>query len=350
MKLLPDKTEIETENESLAANRERMLLPLSVVGVCCFLPFFFFDFFRGNYLLSLAILVLTLVFVVNGYSIYRGKKILIPFEILLIPAAASIIISIIRQGVFGTYWCYPLLLFFYFVLSRRTANLCAVLLLVVVTIIVFQYIGLDVTIRLAVSLALLIVMANIIVGAIDDLHRRLLEQAIKDPLTGAFNRRYMITRLTDATLQKQRAKLPASVLALDIDFFKRINDEIGHAAGDEVLISIVEIIVGRVRQSDKLFRVGGEEFLLFLSETNEAEAAIVAEHLRALIAEAALLEDRAVTVSVGVSELHAGESLEEWIKSADDALYRAKQDGRNRVVLRRPFQKSGDENAISEIE
>ena len=190
-------------------------------------------------------------------------------------------------------------------------------------------------------------MANIIVSAIDDLHRRLLEQAIKDPLTGAFNRRYMQTRLTDAVAQKMRNDVLTSVLAFDIDFFKRINDDFGHAAGDDVLIGIVKIIVGRVRQSDKLFRVGGEEFLLFLPETDQTNAATVAEHLRVLIAESDLLENRQVTVSVGVSELHAGESLEAWIKSADDALYRAKETGRNRVVLRNSAENVAGENAVT---
>ena len=346
------KNEIETFNETddLTANRVRMLFPLCVVGVCCFLPFFLFDFFRGNYLLSTAIFTLTLVFVFNGYAIYRQKKIPIPFEILIVPASASIALSIINQGVFGTYWSYPLLLFFYFVLSRRTANLCGVLLLVVVTVIVYQFIGVDVMIRFSASLALLIVMANIIVGALDNLHRRLLEQAIKDPLTGAFNRRYLTMRLTDAAAQKQRKQTVASVLALDIDFFKKVNDELGHAAGDRVLVGVVSIIIGRVRQSDKLFRVGGEEFLLFLPETNETDSLIVAEHLRMLIAEAPLLKDRALTVSIGAGELHSDESYEDWIKSADDALYRAKQAGRNRVVRRGEILSDVEKSIVAPVE
>ncbi len=348
MKLFQNPFENQEDADAIAAHREQMLLPLCIVGVCCFVPFFIFDFFRGNYVLSAAILGLTLVFVVNGLAIRRRRKVPIPFVILIVPAAISIALSIIYQGAFGTYWSYPLLVFFYFVLSRRAANLCAALLLVAVTLIVYKYIGSDVTIRFAASLALLIVMTNIIVGAIDNLHRQLLEQAIKDPLTGAFNRRYMVTRLTEAAAQKQRNHTIASVLALDIDFFKRINDELGHAAGDAVLIGIVEIIVGRVRLSDKLFRVGGEEFLLFLPETNETNAVIVAEHLRVLISEADLLADRKITVSVGISELRASEPLEAWIKSADDALYKAKETGRNRVVCRPPAEPTGEEIIVSE--
>jgi len=335
MNPISSTSEIQNETDALSAHRERMLLPLSIVGVCCFFPFFIYHLATKNYLMSAAILALTLLFFFNGYAIYRQRKIPIRYEILLIPAAVTIVLSIINQGVFGTYWCYPLLLFFYFVLSRRMANLCGVLLLIFITIIVLQYIGRDVTIRFAVSLGVLMVMANIIVGTIDDLHRQLLGQTIRDPLTGAFNRRYMESRLSDAVAQKQRQATLASVLLFDIDFFKSINDNLGHAVGDEVLKGLVKLINGRIRQSDKLFRIGGEEFLLFLPETSEDNAATLAEHLRVLVAETSLLKDRQVTVSIGVSELQADESLEDWVKCADNALYKAKENGRNRVVRRK---------------
>ena len=331
------KSEIQIESDALSVHRARMLLPLSIVGFCCFLPFFIFNLAQGHYFLSVAVLAQTLVFFFNGYAIYHQKKIPIPFEILLVPAAIIIVILIINQGAYGAFWCYPLLMFFYFVLSRRTANVFGIVLLVVITGIILQSFGKELTLRFAASFGLLLVMANIIVGRIDSLHQDLLEQTTRDPLTGAFNRRYMETRLADAIVQKQRKQTLATVLALDIDFFKSVNDELGHAAGDEVLKGIVNIIIGRARQLDKLFRVGGEEFLLFLPETSEANAALVAEHLRRLINEAVLLDDRRVTVSIGVSELQAGESLEVWLKYADNALYKAKQSGRNRVVLRNPL-------------
>jgi diguanylate cyclase (GGDEF)-like protein len=82
--------------------------------------------------------------------------------------------------------------------------------------------------------------------------------------------------------------------------------------------------------------MGGEEFLLLLPETDEKEAMTVAEELRQLVADAALLQNRKVTISIGVSQLRENETLDDWIKSADDALYRAKTEGRNRVISRNP--------------
>lgn len=318
--------------DELLNNRKLMLLPLCIVGVCCFAPFFVYDLIRGNFLLSFVLFVITVVFSVNGYAIYHYRRIWIPFEILLIPAAIAIVISVRYQGIFGTYWCYPCLLFFYFVLKRRKANFCAILLLVAVTYVVAITSGWDLTVRFSVSLSLLIVMANIIVWAIDDLHRRLLDQTIKDPLTGAFNRRHMNSLLSEAVSKKRRHDTPASILLVDIDFFKRINDELGHGIGDKVLIEVVALIVRRVRHTDKLFRIGGEEFLLYLPDTGEKEAAIVANHLCSLIAETDLLKDRQVTVSIGVSELEPEVTLDDWIKYTDELLYKAKRDGRNRYV------------------
>lgn len=324
--------------DSLSNNREQMLLPLCVLAVCCFVPFFINDLIRGNYAISAAILGFIIVFAVNGYSIYIRRKSPIPYEILLIPTTAAIAFSIIYQGYFGTYWCYPLLLFFYFILPRRTANIFGILLLLLISFIVFKTIGRDVTIRFFASLTLLMVMANIIVGALDSLHSRLLEQTIKDPLTGAFNRRHMKSYLSDAVAQKKRSGISASILLFDIDYFKRINDELGHAMGDKVLIDIVGLVVRRIRHTDKLFRIGGEEFLIFLPDTNEENAVTVAEHLLTLISDAPLIKERQITVSVGVSELEAEESLDDWIKHADLALYQAKQDGRNRYLCRSSLQ------------
>ncbi len=99
-----------------------------------------------------------------------------------------------------------------------------------------------------------------------------------------------------------------------------------------MLKGIVSLVGKRSRKLDLLFRIGGEEFMLLLPDTQEAAAAVVAEQLRASIAESPLLDGRQVTVSAGVSELQPGESLDSWMKHADDALYAAKKAGRNRVV------------------
>lgn len=165
--------------------------------------------------------------------------------------------------------------------------------------------------------------------------RTLKEQAMTDPLTGAFNRRHLDCRLQAAIARRNRTGEPASLLLFDVDHFKGINDTMGHAAGDQVLKRLVALVTGRARKLDVLFRVGGEEFLLLLPGSAHDGALTVAESLRHAIAVADLLHGRRLSVSIGVSELQRGQSAGAWMEDADAALYRAKQGGRNRVDLSR---------------
>jgi diguanylate cyclase (GGDEF)-like protein len=169
------------------------------------------------------------------------------------------------------------------------------------------------------------------------LHRRvraLEEQAITDPLTGAFNRRQMQTTLAAAVERRRRSGERAALLMFDIDRFKDINDTLGHSEGDRVLKSLVALVGQRVRKVDALFRSGGEEFVLLLTGTRFADALSVAEDLRRLVQDARLVAGAHMSISVGVVELALEQNASDWIEEADAALYRAKRAGRNRVAGR----------------
>jgi two-component system cell cycle response regulator len=165
-----------------------------------------------------------------------------------------------------------------------------------------------------------------------------IEMAITDPLTGLFNRRYLESHL--ATLMEQagaRGK-PLAVMMLDIDYFKSINDTYGHDAGDDVLRDFAMRIKRSIRGIDLAARCGGEEFVIVMPETDLTVAAMVAERLRRRIAaEPFIISQGArsipVTLSIGIGGLRGREDTAAiLIKRADQALYRAKRDGRNRVV------------------
>jgi diguanylate cyclase (GGDEF)-like protein len=162
--------------------------------------------------------------------------------------------------------------------------------------------------------------------------RRLAEEAITDPLTGAFNRRQMYAALDAAVERKHRLLEPASILLIDVDRFKAVNDRFGHAAGDHALTTIVRVIEGRFRKLDVLFRAGGEEFVLLLAGTPHAAACAVAEELRALVLEARPLPDWPLSNSLGVAVAAPHQSVQAWLADADAALYLAKRRGRNRVA------------------
>ncbi len=158
--------------------------------------------------------------------------------------------------------------------------------------------------------------------------------AQKDGLTGLFNRRASEERMDQEAVRHRRTGKPFSLLVLDIDHFKRINDTFGHAIGDEALRRVATGLQAHCRSSDFVARIGGEEFMLLLPETDLAGALETGEKLRCAISELPIPGVGMLTVSVGAaqSQPEINQAIRSVLKAADDALYRAKHTGRNRVV------------------
>lgn len=157
--------------------------------------------------------------------------------------------------------------------------------------------------------------------------------AVIDHLTGVANRRGLHNKLTEELARAQRYGGRFSVLLLDLDHFKRINDQHGHQIGDQVLIEFVKVLEEECREADMMGRWGGEEFLAILPQTGAQKSAEVASRIRKAVAKHEFHDAFDVTVSIGVAECHAGEPIERLIARADEALYKAKERGRNRVKI-----------------
>lgn len=158
--------------------------------------------------------------------------------------------------------------------------------------------------------------------------------ATTDPLTGVQNRRSIIDRLNHELKRASRHQVPFSVLMLDLDHFKTINDHLGHDFGDEVLSEACKVWANELRDIDFLGRLGGEEFIIILPRTNCDDAAVIAERVRISTVEKATLsapENLTVTVSIGVTNSTAGDTVQSILKRVDSAMYKAKENGRNQV-------------------
>ncbi len=172
---------------------------------------------------------------------------------------------------------------------------------------------------------------------LEHLNRRLQLLNILDPLTRIFNRRYLETQLSHYFYRLCRYSTPFAVLMLDIDHFKKINDAHGHAVGDEVLKRFARVLRRVLRKGDLVARIGGEEFTILASYGSDEEVRQLAERVRAKVEEMVVHTAEGkkirVTASIGVFIAHDGSTLceEHCMERADDALYQAKQDGRNRV-------------------
>lgn len=161
---------------------------------------------------------------------------------------------------------------------------------------------------------------------------RATHNAAHDELTGLYNRRSVHDQLAQLASRSRRSGAPLSVLLIDLDLFKRVNDSLGHDVGDTVLRTVAANMHATVRRGDVVARVGGEEFLVVLPDTGLDQAHVVAEKLRATLREVTLPGVSAVTASMGVTTLFDGDTVPVMLRRADQAMYRAKAGGRDRVI------------------
>jgi diguanylate cyclase (GGDEF)-like protein len=158
-------------------------------------------------------------------------------------------------------------------------------------------------------------------------------QAVTDPLTGLLNRKTLEDKFEEIISQNHRTGTPMTLLTLDLDNFKEVNDKWGHHTGDKVLRGVADFLIKRIyRRTDRIFRIGGEEFLVFLYNTNTADGMEVAEELCSGLESTPLLPDQPVTVSIGVATLRPDDEWQDWMRRCDENLYKAKEGGRNMVV------------------
>ena len=162
------------------------------------------------------------------------------------------------------------------------------------------------------------------------IHRDAIHNATRDSLTGIGNRTALELAAAHEIAVARRHGAPASLLIIDIDHFKAINDTLGHLAGDHAIRETAQLLRQISRDTDELFRFGGEEFVLLLSNTSASCAGVIAERIRQQVEER-WKQSLQLTVSIGVAELASEENLLAWLERADTALYEGKRNGRNCV-------------------
>lgn len=175
---------------------------------------------------------------------------------------------------------------------------------------------------------------------LEKLNEELERLATTDVLTSAYNRRFFMSRLEEEMRRISRFNRSSSLLMIDVDHFKKVNDTYGHDVGDLVLIRLVEVMQQQFRMLDTVSRLGGEEFAVLLPETNLAEALCSAERLLEVVRKTAVKfgdKELHVTISIGCAEISSDQlSMKAALKQADSALYEAKSGGRDRVVAAQP--------------
>lgn len=311
---------------------------MGLFGVLGVSPYAVYRALNGNYLISIADTVIVVSTIVAVIHAWRTGDTVKPGVFLAGVFSLCATLITLNLGVNGLFWIYPLILFNFFMVSPLRALLATVL--VVATLALYALLLPGTVFESPyqmLSFLVTAVMASVLtfIFAYRTQHQReqLQAWATRDPLTGARNRRVMNEELMIAVANRRRHGTSAAVLLMDLDHFKQINDRFGHQAGDQVLVSFVERLNLHIRQEDRLFRFGGEEFLLLLNNTDEQGLLSAAENLQTEIAGHLHSPGGPVTVSMGGAVLRTDEQWENWLQRADQQLYRAKSAGRNCIRI-----------------
>ncbi len=326
---------------SNARNRFREDLALAIIclggflAASCITPFAFYRAFTGEYLMAVTDLAISgSLASVSAYAWYTGRTQWPGIVLMLISAMGCVAVAGM-VGINGAMWSYAAIVMNFFLLPRRAAMLASIGLIVAVAIAAPTDIAearLDLF-TYAVTGFLVSIYSSVFASRTSSQRRRLEELASRDALTGVGNRRLMETDLAAAASTWRPATPPGAVVILDLDHFKLINDRYGHEAGDHVLIQFADIVRQSLRCNDRLYRYGGEEFVLLLPALDSIGLVTVLTKLRQRIKQQLIGPGGPVTASMGVAQLRPGDDWASWLSRADGALYAAKREGRDRIVI-----------------
>lgn len=244
------------------------------------------------------------------------------------------VVAIRLLGPAGQYWLYPTIVACFFLVHRHHALGVTLGALFAALLLGGLHGELTEIASFAITGIVCAFLAYIFAYRTEIQRHQLETLATKDALTGTYNRHTLIEELERARRIHTRSQVSFGLLVIDLDHFKQINDSYGHLAGDKVLVSLARLINSQIRQNDRLFRYGGEEFVILAPDISELALLSMANKLRAFVETQLRNPDgNAITTSIGGSVLRPDESVEQWFQRADKALYVSKNTGRNRVTI-----------------
>ena len=329
MKYFKDSADIGTSDFLI-----KTTLGVNVVSVLAVAPFALNNIIQGRYVLGAFTSMVSILCALNILYSYKGKYNLALNLFGLVPSiTGAIAFALFELGVIGSYWPLLGLLCFCFVLPEKPAWIANAGFLAVILPVAWHVLEPAVAVRFSVVLVGASAYALVTIRIMTSQHEKLTLQAITDNLTGLKNRALLKFSLEQATSQYERTGAPMTMIMLDLDDFKSVNDTYGHDVGDDVLKTLGKVINDSLRKSDIAFRVGGEEFLVLLLNTDKTSGLYVASKLLAKIEMMPNKCAQPVTASMGVASLGGSKpQWQEWAKECDDNLYRAKSSGRNQVL------------------
>ncbi|MDR7122857.1 GGDEF domain-containing protein [Rheinheimera soli] len=316
-----------------------MITLVGVIASCTLLPYALYRLATGSYLVGIVDLLMIAVSTVSVWMAWRTGDTEKPGFLMAAVFCFGAVLVCMKLGQDVLFWIYPLMVFIFFLVAPIKALL--LLLLMVSAIVSLHFADHSRIFNNGFQLLAFItttfitsIFAYIFAYRTHLQRKELRHLATTDPLTGAATRHSLTDELTAAIDLYQQKNSVSGLMLLDLDHFKRVNDNFGHQSGDQILSQLVPLLKQMIRQQDSVFRYGGEEFVLLIKEIQLADLHRLAEKIRhAVWHQLSLPDGSALTTSIGIATVQQATDWESWLQQADVALYQAKHQGRNQVVI-----------------
>lgn len=316
---------IDTENRHLIAG-------LALLGATAIMLFALLRYLNGYMFMAAYDVVLSLLFFAAGIYSYYSKKLEMARYVIAFVAVSGAIFTTIMNAEAGLYWVYVNTVVLFYLLPTLRALLISLATIAIIFILMHQHLVDIILLNFTTTVVLISGFSYLFSTSVERTREQLKNLSLHDDLTGVENRRAFASKVNDLVGLYNRFGFSMSLIYLDLDYFKKINDELGHAVGDQVLIEFANTINAKLRQTDQLYRLGGDEFVVLAEGSSQKDAMVLAEKLREAVASAEFSVARSLSISLGVAAMRAGDDADSWILRADQALYRAKALGRNQVA------------------
>ncbi len=322
----------DISNDKIIGN-EKVLIYIGLFAIIILLPLTVASYVREHYILAAFRLFLLSIVVFNVVSFMKYRRFPVKIFHVIIISGITIFLTNYYMGAGRISFVFPLIVFSYFSMDRRVANKFTLVFSFFMCLHAIWTQNYFLTIGLTLSIAFLVFYLNCLVLHIVELKQKLIDAGNRDPLTQSYNRRYLDQVVEELEHRDDPLRPTASLLMIDADHFKSINDQFGHDIGDRVLKQIADTIRHYSRADDFLFRYGGEEFVLLAKDLSSQDAMLLAERIRFHIGELTLPDGSNISVSIGIASYNQNEIIQDALKRADTQLYAAKSAGRNHVCM-----------------
>ena len=311
--------------------QEKVWLSINLLACLGILPFSFIRWFNGDITLAIVDGIISIsLFLIFAYT-YFTRKFEFAKKSIALFLAMGVLTSIALKGHSQILWIHPTIIAMHYLMPLNTARNLNILLLLSMLIIITPNINIINLITVTSTASLTVIFSFLIFYSYRNKEKELSRLATVDPLTNAGNRRSLNTKLLEVISNQNREQCTDCLILIDLDRFKQINDQYGHIAGDQILISVCNLIKDHTRSLDYLYRYGGDEFIILPSHLDLLSAKNLAEKIRLVVEQHTFTNGIKLTLSIGVCEYKADDTPDSWISRTDKHLYNAKENGRNNV-------------------